>query len=201
VADQDFTETQVKKAINSRYALECLHGQQQGRRTWFHRVQSFTWAASSTTLVLPPSVSQAGIMTFEDITDRDPGYPLPSLVFWLDSRTLQWGDTSPGSARTIRATYFARPVDMVSGSDEPELIPPEYHMLLVWSAAIYLRQKADEGAPPAWLEQLNEERLNYWKAISRPRPSSGGGPGSLYDITVSGAQVTQDGSSINQDNN
>lgn len=201
-ADQDFTEAQVKKALNIRYGLECNMGQMHGRRTWFHRVQSITWTSGEETLLLPSSVSQAGIMKLEDITDRDPGYPLPETVFWKDSKTLQWGDTAPGSDRTIRVTYFARPVDLVAAGDEPELIPPEHHMLLVWSAAIYLRQKADESVPQTWLEQHYEERLNFWKAMSRSRPMSGlGGPGSMYDITVSGDQVTQDGSSINQDNN
>lgn len=201
VADQDFSDVQLKRALNKRYALECILGQQHGKRTWFHKQQTFTWPASEETLQLPQQIEQAGIYHLEDITDRDPGYPLPAMVFWLDNKTLQWGDTSPGTARTIRATYFARPGDMVAEHDEPDLIPPEHRMLIVWSAAVFLRQKADEGAPPSWMEQLNEERLNFWKAMSKGRPSNGTGTGSLYDIHISGAQVDQDGSSINQDNN
>lgn len=198
--DQDYTTAQVQKAINVRYALEVLIGQQHGKRTWFQKFFEFTWPASAETVTIPTNINQAQVLKFEDITNRDPGDPLPASIFWKDNQTLQWGSTSPAQDTTIRATYLARPAEMVNDSDEPSLISPEHHMLLVWSSAIYLRQKADENAPGAWLEQLHEDRLTYWKALSRGRPLAGGGPAAYYDVLVSGAQVDQDGSSIGQDN-
>ena len=202
VSNSGFSSAQIKKALNLRYKTETLLAQQEGRKVWFHKTQQFTWPSATTTLTLPSTVDQVNLIRFEDVTTHDPGDPLPGEVFWKDNRTLQWGATSPAQDTTIRATYFARPAEMVNDNDEPELIPPEHRMVLVWSAAIYLRQKADERAPGDWTLELNEARMNLWKALSRGRPLSGnGGPGSYYDIAISGAQADQDGSSINQDNN
>jgi hypothetical protein len=201
VSNSGFSTDIIKRAINRRYEAETLLAQQHGRRSWFHKVQSFTWSSGEETLTVPASISSAAIIRLEDITNNDPGSSLPPEVFWKDNKTLQWGSTSPGSDITIRATYFARPVEMVNDADEPELIPPEMRMLLVWSAAVFLRQKADEGAPGQWLEMLNEERMTFWKWLSKARPQSDTASGAFYDITIDGAQVTQDGASISQDNN
>jgi hypothetical protein len=201
-ADQDFTLNQVKKAINRAYEREVLRAQQAGYRLWFHKTDEFTWPASSVTRELPSGLQQALILTLEDVTDVDPGTPLPHEVHWKDNRTLQWGQEGPASARTVRATYYARPTALVNDGDEPELIPPEQRMLLVWSSAVLIRQKADEGAPQDWKDELREARFDFWKAISRGRPYYGSGQGSKWqDPSITGAQATQDGSSINQDNN
>lgn len=201
-ADKDFELVRIKGALNRRYESELLIAQQQGGATWFHVNQSVTWTGSTATLVLPAGLSKASLIELSDITDNDPGYPLPGEVFWLDHRTLQWGENGPAADKTIRLTYLSRPVTMVNDADEPELIPPEFRMLLVWSAAVFLRTKADEGSPQEWRHELNEARLNFWKTISRGRPHNvGSGVSKWREASVSGAQVTQDGSSISQDNN
>lgn len=201
-ADQDFTDLQIRRSINRRYAREVAVAQQHGGMTWFHKVQEFTWETSDVTLTLPSELDGANIIMFEDVTDSDPGDGLPSGVFWKDNRTLQWGDAGPTSDRTLRLTYMARPLEMASDNDAPELIPAHLRMLLVWSAAIYLKWKAEETAPNDWKSELEEHRLDYWKYISRGRPFLGQGArvNKWPDLSIVGAQADQDGSSISQDN-
>ena len=177
VTDQDFTTAQIKKALNFRYKKEVAVGQQEGGRNWFKKIQSVTWPVNQITLVLPSQISRVGIIRIEDITSIDPGFEVMVSelgdygdVFWLDNNTLQYGQTGPNEAKTLRFTYLARAAEMVSDDDVPELIPDELHMLLVWSAAAYLRLKADEAVPNGWMQELDEARLDFWKMVSRGRP-------------------------------
>lgn len=59
---------------------------------------------------------------------------------------------------------------MSSDSDTPELIPAEYHELIVWSAACDLKSIGDEAAPAEWMQTRNEFRIDLWKYVSRGRP-------------------------------
>jgi hypothetical protein len=145
---------------------------------------NFTWPADTVTLshpTLPKSVTQHCVYKFENITDNDPGslmrFGPASELNWKDHKTLQWGSEGPGDDVTVRVTYLASGEELASDDQVPDLIPAQLHELLVLSAAVYLRWKADEEAPRAWLSELHEMRLDFWKLVSRERPLTDGAPG------------------------
>jgi hypothetical protein len=130
-----------------------------------------------------------------------------SLVYFLDRNTLRWGSEGPDAERTLRLTYLAVAEALVEDEDEPQLISPEYHELLAYSAAIELRAFADEEIPSAWQKRYLQFQMEFWKAASRGRPHIGGDvtvinrhaddtAGAYSSSTTSGA--AQDGSSIGQ---
>jgi len=175
--DQDFTTTQIKKAINRAYAREYRKARQEGLRQWFSSVTEITWLSGAVTLSLPGSVKRNQISRIIDVTNSDPGYPLVfddsgflGDVHWKDRNTLQWGTEGPGENRTLRIEYMAEPEEMSADEDEPELIAPDHHELIFYSAAIDLRTRADEVAPQSWAMERQELRMDFYKDVSRGRP-------------------------------
>lgn len=182
-ADADFTDAKVKGAINARYKHEVVQAKQHGSRDWFRTKQAFTWPGSTVSITLPSGLERGDLVLFEDCTTTDPGVPLifdsfghAGDVHWLDHRKLQWGTSGPGSDRTLKVTYLAQAELLVDDEQEPLLIQPEHRMLLVWSAACYLRLKADERIPDDWKTAYREHQMDYWKAVSRGRPSANNEP-------------------------
>jgi len=175
--DQDFTTTQIKKAINRAYAREYRKARQEGLRQWFSSVTEITWLSGAVTLSLPGSVKRNQISRIIDVTNSDPGYPLVfddsgflGDVHWKDRNTLQWGTEGPGENRTLRVEYMAEPGEMSADEDEPDLIAPDHHELIFYSAAIDLRTRADEVAPQSWAMERQELRMDFYKDVSRGRP-------------------------------
>ena len=209
VSDQDFSTDQIKRAINQAYKREVRKGRQEGGSNWFRKNMPQTWAASTTTLTLSDIFNQTNLLWVEDVTDSDPGYQVSigtdsfsnSEIFWLDNRTLQYGDSGPSTARTLRFHYMARPVDMVNDAEIPDLVPDDFHELLVLSAGVYLRYKADEMAPGEWKAALDEVRMDYWKEIALGRPRSTGQGVRRVDAQADYDAPAQDRSSISTDNN
>lgn len=136
---------------------------------------SLTWTASEQTKVLPRKLIDHQIYKIDDETDSIPGTPLwvgtdggrSSIVAWRDRNTLQWGSAGPGSDRTLMCFYAASANRLVEASQEPELIPPQYRYLLVWSAAIIARSHSDEAVSPLWLAERAEWRQQYHLLLSR----------------------------------
>jgi hypothetical protein len=181
--DQDFTDEQVRQAIRICYKREVNRAKQQGGRNWFKKFFEFTWESDETTRTLPEQLKGKDLISFLDVTNVDPGYEIQfddqgfgADVFWKDNETLQWGTNGPGSDRTIRVTYYADAEELQADNEEPTLIPDANRQLLVWASAIYLRLKADELAPAEWRREYNEHQLDYWKVLSRGRPSIGNEP-------------------------
>lgn len=198
-ADQAFQTTRLNKAVQYAYEHEVRQAKLEGQSRWFKANANLSWPASQVTFVLPQVISKAGIIQIWDITHSDPGIqlsvrdgPYQSEIHWLNHSTLQWGDVGPSEAKTLRVDYMAVAEWLAGDDDEPLLVPPEYHWLLVWSAACFLRTVGDESAPQQWERTLAEFRIDYWKYLSRGRPYSdvpamtySGGAGSqLADPTV-----------------
>jgi hypothetical protein len=177
--DQDFTTTQIKKAINRAYAREYRKARQEGLRQWFSSVTEITWLSGAVTLSLPGSVKRNQISRIIDVTNSDPGCQLMvddngflGDVHWKDRSTLQWGSEGPSSNRTLRVEYMAEPEEMSADDDVPELIAPDHHELIFYSAAIDLRTRADEVSPQSWAMERQELRMDFYKDVSRGRPHS-----------------------------
>tara|TARA_Y100000034_G_C6702511_1_gene309907 strand:- start:19 stop:666 length:648 start_codon:yes stop_codon:yes gene_type:complete len=175
--DQDFTLKQVKNAINRAYRREYVRGRQEGTRRFFITTKSVEWASSAATLELPLTLQGAQIVRVVDITGGTPGTELlfsdfgnVGDLFWLNRNTIQWGTNGPGSAKTIQFDYFPKAGKMVQDDDEPDLMPEEHRELIFYSAAIDLRNRADEMAPQAWLMERENLRMDFWKDISKNRP-------------------------------
>ena len=201
--DQDFSATQLKKALNRAYTREVRTAKLEGFQEWFKAVEEVTWTANSVTYTLPTSLRMRDIIEIQDITSYDPGYEITihqgstGGIFWKDRKTLQWGQDGPPEDKTLRFFYFLQPVEMVNPDDEPDVIPSDFHEMLYWSAACELRKRADEKAPFSWEKELGDIRLDYYKTLSRGRPVSQ--PPSVRfgnGISVSSPAATQDGSSI-----
>jgi len=175
--DQDFTLVQVKSAINRAYRREYVRARQEGSRRYFISTTDVTWPSSTATLGLPSRLQGAQIVRVCDITDSNPGselvfsdYGNVGDLFWLNRNTLQWGTTGPGSSKTLRFEYFPSITKLVQDEDLPDLIPSEHHDIIFWSAAIDLRNRADEMAPQSWLFERENLRMDLWKDISKNRP-------------------------------
>lgn len=181
-ANQDFTTQQIKDAVNDAYIDEVNTAKLQCNINNFKMTLDFTWAADAVTIsppVFPAQLNRTSVYKMTDVTDNDPGYDLifdrdgrTGDVTWKDYQTLQWGDSGPSSDKTIRAFYLADAVEMDADEDEPILVPSSYRRLIVLSAAVSLRDMADEGAPQAWLMRLQNYRMDFWKFIKLGRPIS-----------------------------
>ena len=179
-ADQDFTTAQLNRAIQYAYQDEVRQAKLEGQMRHFKKTTSVTWTASTPTLTVPSTLQGKALIALWDVTNADPGTRLivrdnsyeGGDVFWLDNSTLQWGSDGPSSDTTVRFEYMAEPETLISDAEEPQLMPISHHWLIVWSAAIYLRTVADEGAPQAWLAKQREFRLGFWKWLSRGKPYS-----------------------------
>jgi hypothetical protein len=178
-ADQNF-----RNAINEAYNDEVEDAKQIGDPRWFIARYQFNWQASSPTLTLPAPLQGAQIVRLADITDGYPGQvmwmgdvPQFAQFHWRDRTTLQWGQTGPGSTRTLEAAYHAAAEWMKDPADEPALIPNQFRHLLVWSAACLLLQIRDIEAPGQWLMRRDEIRMRWHKYLSMGRPTETGFPG------------------------
>ena len=177
-SDQDFTSDGLRKALNRANAREVRRAKLESDKNWFKVVEEVTWEADAVTYKLPTTLRSRDIIKVADVTASNPGYDIifdesgyAGDVFWKDYKTLQWGRTGPGEDKTLQFTYYASAVPMFLESDEPDLIPPEHREILLWSAGIDLRRRADEKAPREWQEALDECRLDLWKTLSRGRPT------------------------------
>jgi hypothetical protein len=186
IADQDFVTTRLNKAIAQIYSREVELGKVNGSRKYFQmRNDSYTWLADQQTFTIPESLQGKTFIDINDITSGEPGSSLNGSYFWADRKTLQWSTVGgPGSDVSLRFVYEATAEVLLGDDAEPQLIPPQFHWLLVWGAAILLRKAADEAAPKDWKDELEALQVNYYKHVSRGRPTSV--PNSIRSVSESG---------------
>ena len=72
-ADQDFSATQIKNAINRAYAREYRKARQEGIRSFFFAYRDLTWDNGSLTMSLPEDMRGAQICKITDVTDDTTG--------------------------------------------------------------------------------------------------------------------------------
>lgn len=179
-ADQDFSTTRLNKALQWVYEDEVRQAKLEGLSRRFRKTTTFVWPASQVRLELPQAVHQKNVQAFWDITNSDPGYRIivretnldGGDAYWFDNKTLQWGSVGPASTLTIRAEFLASAEFLAGDQDEPQLIPPDYHKLIVWGAAVLLRSIADEQPPEFWAMKHKELQHDFWKFLSRGQPIS-----------------------------
>lgn len=181
--DQDFTgpsaytNQRIDSAINEAVRKEYRLAVSECSSDPFSRRLTFTWAASDQTRKLPSGITRDQIIALADTTSDVRGVELwvggrfsSADIIWNDYQTLEWGRSGPGSDRTITVDYIARPVKMSVETHRPDIFPEAHHDLLVWSAAVLLRKKADEAAPQAWLSEIKEQRAVMHKFLERENP-------------------------------
>jgi hypothetical protein len=175
--NQDFTQAQIDGGINDAYHDEVNTARLQGNPNYFKMKYDLAWTAGEVTKTLPKFLVGVQVYDVTDITSDDPGCRIAfdkdgraGNVTYRDRETLQWGATGPGQDTTLRFFYLAEPVDMSEDGEEPSLVPPAHRGLIALSAAVSLRDMADEGAPQAWLLRLHDQRLDFWKATKLGRP-------------------------------
>ena len=182
-ADQDFAKARLNKLLDRAYNLEVERAKTMASKDYFKGVSAdFTWSASTQTLALPTALEGLTIIDVMDVTGGEPGFALVFAfgngnsggeVFWKDKDTMQWtGVGGPGSARTLRAVYEQRATDLQDDEAEPDLVPSQFHWLIVWTAAILGRTTADDQSPRDWKDERKEMRLDYTKYVSKGRPLS-----------------------------
>jgi len=207
-AHQDFSEAKLNKALNRAYVREVEFAKLVGVKEFFIARKQFTWPVNQQRFEFPLWLRRAQSYKFMDITGGRPGRslmgtatPVDGLVYFFDEKTLQWGTTGPGSARTIEVIYYGQAADMESDMEEPSIIPAGFHELLVWSAAIQLRLGSDEASPGGWSRAHEDLQAAYQLFVAKGRPR-GNSPSvtlpdsSSYSNTLSTGSTDQDGSSI-----
>lgn len=181
-ADQDFAKARLNKLLDRAQNLEVERAKLHGGKAYFQgATANFTWAASAQTLAVPSSLQGPSIIDVYNITSGEPGLPLVfgddaysgGDVFWKDKDTWQWSTVGgPGSALTLRGYYEQVASDLQDDEDEPDLIPSQFHYLLVWTAACLGRAGADDRIPQDWKDERKEMRLDFYKHVSKARPKS-----------------------------
>lgn len=205
ITDQAVTATSedidlhYRNALNEAYADEIEEAMQVADIRYFITTSTITWPASQTTLDMSP-LSEYAIFKIEDITEQDPGelmwfsqWTENSAWFWKDKDTVQWGNSSPASDRTIRVTHVGEPREMVSQTDKPTMMPRRFRHLIAWSAANILRVVMDEQVPPHFTQRRDEIRMRYHKSLAMGKPIQTGQPGSVggysWDIGTQGGGI------------
>jgi hypothetical protein len=177
---QDFVTKRLDKSLDRAYNQVVERAKLHGNSEYFRGVSAeFTWTAGAQTLTVPTTVTPYALEDIYDVTNGEPGYPLQfghdaagGQLFWRDNETFQWGTRGgPGAAMTLRAVY-QKIAENLTEDAEPELVPPQFHWLIVWQAAVLLRLAGDEKAPAAWNQQLANLELDFYKHMSRGRPLS-----------------------------
>ncbi len=183
--DSDFTTAQVKAAINRGYDREIRAAKLRSNQDYFRSTLEFTWPSGDLDFSLTSQMRKTEWLRLEDVTDSVRGLTLEIAkssvegnIYMPDRNTLRWGTEGPQSERTIRLTYLAAAETLIEDEDEPQLISPEYHELLAYSAAVELRAFADEEIPSAWQKRYLQFQMEFQKVVTRGRPHIGG------DVTV-----------------
>lgn len=176
---QDFTPTILQSALNKSYTREVNLAKNEGLNKYFLATQDITWSSGEVTLAVPKFMQRTGIISILDVTGGGVGSAIqfsdngfPGGIFWADRKTLQYSTSGPGSDLSLRIRYFVIPEVLQDDGDIPDILPDDYHDLIVWTAAIRLRRIADGKAPVEWGYERDELRMDYHKYISRGRPNS-----------------------------
>ena len=177
-AAQSFSAERIKRAVNQAYNHEVNVAKNEGSRNFFLQTYDFTWEADEQYYALAGTpIKSMDILAIHDITEATDGiplefnrHPLGRGIGWFDRNKLIWGAAGPSSDKDLRVLYLASAGDMVGDADEPDLIPYDFRDIIPISAAILLRDVADEGHPGSWDQLLLERRYAFWKYIqARPR--------------------------------
>lgn len=153
-------------ALNKAYMREWNEIQQHISRNAKLATMEFTWPASAQTCAVPGELQGKTVYAYFDVTTSTSAPPRLVLSY-RDQNTLEWYPSGPSSAKTIRAVYIPMPNKLVNGEDSPDLILPQYHELLCWSAAIWLVNIMDrEDAPKVWQDQYEALLLQAIKGMS-----------------------------------
>jgi len=162
----EYNQTRRYQAINAAYAREWNEIQQHVARASKVRHMDFTWPSGQGTLPLPSELVGKTIFAFYNVTNQSV-QPPRLIVRMRDAVTLEWGDAGPGADVSMRAEYIAAPSLLQQPSDSPDLILPQYHELIAWSAAIWLAEILDrEAAPGLWRERREALLLQAIKGMS-----------------------------------
>lgn len=168
--NQDFSTAQLTQALNLAYNRIVVDAQQHGSKRFFAKTVQFTWPASQVSYNLTDVINFTSLIALRDVTDAQGGVGTPLTVWWKEHNKLQWGTTGPASDRTIEVHYYASAETMVGDGESPSLVPPEFHEFIVWDAAIWLREMADEQAPQAFEKNRMTWEQRYLKHVMLGRP-------------------------------
>lgn len=180
---QDFSASRLRKALQWGYETVVRMAKIEGQKRWFKKNGTYTWASGVVRLALPNNFHQKSLLALWDATQNSPGFPLQvregfddGELFWYDNRTLQWGTQGPAADKTIFVEYLAEPEVIPVSTDfdaaEYDLVPPGHHWLIIYEAAVFLKEIADENVPQRIVTRLEEARHDYWKFLSLGRPFS-----------------------------
>lgn len=178
--DVDFQDEDFVTGLQEVYNDEVLKGSDTALYNNFKRLTTFTWADGEVTVEVPTEIQGKTILKMIDITgNSDLGDELQfgdygefGQVFWKDKKTLQWDTTGPSSDRTIQVQYIEVPEQLLSPASVPELLPEQFHYLLTWSLAIYMKELAEELAPLEWQQKLVEQRTLLYRFFEKGKPTS-----------------------------
>lgn len=181
--DQNFTgpscyqDKWVDSAINEAVQDEYVKAVNECGIDIFSRRDSFVWIGRDHARQLPAGVTREQLIALADTTADVRGIEIwvggrfsQADIVWRDYRTLEWGRSGPGSDRTITMDYIARPRILADEAHRPDILPEQFHSVLVWAAAIILREQADEAAPRTWERRLLSKRLDMWKFLEKDSP-------------------------------
>lgn len=177
--DVDFQDADFVSGLQEVYVSECNIALDTALFNHFKRYVDFTWSANEVTKEIPDQIKGKIIIELSDVTsssigevfefgERD-GY---GYLFWKDKSTLQWGTTGPSTDTTVRAVYVEIPEQLQTDTSVPALIPSQFHYLLTWSLAVYMKELAEEVAPAEWKEKLIEQRRQLYRFLEKGKPMS-----------------------------
>ena len=166
--------------INKAYQHELEEAQKNSTINWFKQHSTETWPVGQLTYVPQVDPTQNHVIRYIDETNGIPGYEFivaatqdQGGIFWLDYKTLQWGNVGPGANVILGTEYIAGAETLVNLTDSPKWIPPQHHPVITWSAACLARSLADEAAPQEWRMELRERRESLWSYLMSAKPLYG----------------------------
>lgn len=191
--DQDFdggTNAPYKwidQYINEAIESEYLEVYTEVGHYPFERTATATWSQSAVTFDVYEKVGIYAhqLISMFDVTDDTRGEPLwfgerftDANLIWRDAEKMEWGESGPGSDKTIRFQYVAEPSELVETTDSPDIMPPVLHTLFVWAACCIARTESDEEIPRAWEMEREKWRGKAIIHLSQKRPKITGARGS-----------------------
>lgn len=172
-----FITSDLTAAVQRAYEREWIKFRAVATKSQCVMSTTFTWPAGEVAFQVPRILQNRRVHSLFDITDNPTGIGLRTVVYFEDlTKLMRWPSTvgTPGTGpfrdTLFRALFFPNVETLDSPDQSPELIPPDHHQLLGWSAAVELVEIAngDSSAPATWRDRLTDLQTDYWQECKVP---------------------------------
>lgn len=164
--NDDITDAQWNAFIQQAYNDVWMRVRTQVSRATLLSSTDLTWPAGQQTMTLPTNLQNALIYDIWRIDGN--GNPLCQFQAFFETRNVLRNPTIFFNAAgwQIRL-YFVPEIEQLTNDEAiPNLIPPQYHSVLVWETLLVVKALYDKEIPASWEKKRDEVDFSLIKEQS-----------------------------------